>query len=311
MNPVLVTNCQINQCTVHQSNFDSIFEFEDYPDQQSFIKPFIAVKKGDLAEILIDTTRLTYYKKLKHHQIPVYFLDTNCTFMELLSAATDYFLFDNSLNNRIIAKILILLENRAIDQKSYANFLSKKLKISPQKTETAKYRSFNQIIKPISDFLISKKAPLKGWEYMAEKEPEDQQFYARIIKALRPSLGNFLEISENLTEYQKLKPKYYAKLKAEIHSILENDDPNNKLQNIRNSIQLKRYPNLTQHRNTIDTLVSKLQLPKQLTLQYDRSFEKKELSGFFKLNSVADMDAVADFFNEHNRNILDKIIKKL
>ncbi len=311
MNPVLVTKWPINQSAIHHDNFDPVFELENRTDQQNFIKPFIAVKKKDMAEILIDAGRLSYYKTQKNSEIPVYFLAANSTFFELLTAATDYFLFDHTLNNRIIAKILNILETTSIDRQTYAAFVSKKLKIPPRKTVTEKYRAFNRIITPVSDYLISKKAPLKAWEYIAISPTDDQQFYAQLIADLKPSLGNFLEIIENLTETNKLNARNFAILKKELRTILEQDEKKNKLYQIRHKIQEFRYPLLTKHRDKINELFSELNRPEQINLQYDRSFEKKEITGFFRIDTANDIDAIADFFKEKNRKTLQKIIKKL
>ncbi|MFP4548155.1 MAG: hypothetical protein ACLFQM_08475 [Fidelibacterota bacterium] len=311
MKPVQVTKWPTDQCDIHQENFDHIFAPLNDSGKQFFIKPFIAIQTEEQAKILIDAARFNYYKTQKIQDIPVYFLAADSTFFELLAAATDYFLYDHTLNNRIIARILDILDTTSVDRPTYTAFVSQKLKISPRKTVTEKYRAFNRIITPISDYLIIKKAPLKAWEYIAMSSTDDQQFYAQLIADLKPSLSNLLEFIENLTEINKLNAQNFAILKKELLTILEQYEEKNILYQIRHKIQEFRYPHLTKHRDKINELFAELDRPEQVNLQYDRSFEKKEITGFFRINRTKDIDAIANFFKEKNCKTLQNIIKKL
>ena len=315
MKQMLISNWQINNITNSAENLDYIFQQNKKHQQNyTFIKPLIAQKNIEVAEILIGWNDYLHYRDdQKMEKIPIYFLPENCTKLQTLEYLIDYFLFDNELNNYIISEILYLFEKINISVRDFDNFISRKLKISTKPKIIEKYKKFRLIKSQILEFLLNKKAPLKLWEYLTEFSEDEQLFFIQLIKITKLSLSNFIEIVANLIEYQKISSVPFTKIFKilNIDNILHDENIENKLQSIREIILLKRYPNLTQHSEEVKKTFSKINQPNNLNLQYDRTFEKKEIRGSFIIKNINDFEMLKKFFVDTNKTIIHKTLNKL
>ena len=297
-----ITSWPAHQCKIADDNFNQIFDLSESSHKDStFLKPLIARKNNDFAEILIGDIPTINYA-----QLPIYFIPEDYSQFQILQYITDYFLFDGELNNRIISNILNYIDKIESNEKDQKRYISTKLKISPRPKIVETYKKFSLIKNSITDFLIQKKAPLKVWEYLAKFSQEEQNFFFQLLTVTKPSMSNFLEIVENFSELQIIK----AFDLLELDTIL-NDDIDKKLSRIREVVNRKRYPNLISHREEIVTLFDKIANPNNLNLQYDQSFEKKEIRGFFNISKIDDIESLKKFFSEKNINILKETLEKL
>jgi len=271
----------------------------------TFIKPFLAKINKSKVEILIGD-----YSLIKDAFLPIYVIPDESTPFEILQHVTDYFLFDNELTNSIISNLLNYLEKMEIDETDRKRFISSKLKISSKSKIIETYKKFSLIDNTISEYLVRKKAPLKVWEYLTATNENCQLFLKQMIVITKPSLSNFLEVIENIVEYQKISDLSLDEIITEVENILE-DESEDKLPRIRENIQNKRYPTLTSHRKEVSEIFIKISKPNNLNLQFDPNFEKKEIRGFFTITKDEEIKNLQKFFSEVNIDNLKKTLKKL
>ena len=298
-----ITSWPIQQCKIANDNFNQIFNIQKSININStFIKPFIARKNGELAEILIGKI-----DSIQGINIPIYFIPEESSQFQILQYVSDYFLFDAELNNSIISNLLNYVEKIDINETDKKIYISTKLKISLKPKVVELFKKFNFIDPLITDFLIMKKAPLKVWEYITNFDKTEQNFLIKLLKTTKPSMSNFLEIVENLSEYQLTNTNLDV---SELEYILD-DDIDNKLSRIREFINIKRYPTLTSHRDEISKIFNQISKPNNMNLQYDQSFEKKEIRGSFTISKENDINDLKRFFSDKNIEIINKTLKKL
>ena len=297
-----ITSWPVHQCKIADDNFNQIFDYTKSVEKDStFLKPIIARKNNDIAEILIGDFTAAYQP-----QIPIYLIPENSSQFQILQYITDFFLFDGEINNRIISNILNYIDNIELDENHQKRYISKKLKISPKAKIVETYKKFRLIDNSIANFLIQKKAPLKIWEYIVDFSQQEQNFFVKLLATTKPSMSNFLEIVENLSELQKIDEFDITKL-----DIILNDDIDTKLTRIREIVNQKRYPNLISHKIKISELFNQISKPNNLKLQYDQSFEKKEIRGFFTISKDDEIENIKKFFSEKNIKIIKKTLEKL
>lgn len=311
MKPMQITSWPIQKCKIAKNSFDNIFSYCEKTNSSSlFQKPFLAQKVKENIEIITDSIRFSQI--VQPIKIPVYLIPDDISNFEILKLVLDYYLFDNELNPLVIAKILHHLDKNNIDGNLQKKFISQKLKISPKPKIVEKYKKYIHLEKNLTDFLIAKKAPLKAWDYVAEFSAEEQFFLTELICATKPSLGNFLEILENLSEVQKISKASLSDIYEQLNLIqILKSESKTKLVQIKEKIQLMRYPALTRHRQEIDALFTQITQPNNLNLQYDQNFEKREIRGFFSLTKETDFQALQKFFSSENSEKLSNILKKL
>jgi hypothetical protein len=314
MKSMLITSWPIHNCEISKSNFDKLFLLNEEPVACSaYVPPFLVKKRGDQAGILLNTN---YFQGLSQKTdmayLPVYIIPDNFSTMKQLEIVTDYYLQNKNLNYLIIANLLQYLDTIHDSEPEKQQYISQKLNISPKPKILEKYKKFTAIDSKLSRYLIQKKAPLKLWEQVTRYSASEQQLLLSIITETVPSLGNFLEIVENLLElahiYSVMPGEILENLK--ISELLEQEE-SQKLPLIREKIMQLRYPNLTDHRKEIEGLFSALPKMNNLNLQYDRSLEKKELRGFFTITGEKDLQRLEIFFSAENRQKILDIITKI
>jgi len=83
------------------------------------------------------------------------------------------------------------------------------------------------------------------------------------------------------------------------------------LAQLRTAVFQKRYPQLSIHKNAIDSDIKELVLPNNATLSYDESFEKKELTLQWRLRTTKDLKRLQqlgdDMTIQKIRQIMDKL----
>ena len=147
---------------------------------------------------------------------------------------------------------------------------------------------------------------------MTEFSIDEQIVFKEIIKIVKPSLSNFLEILENLVEYQKLSSESFTNIFKELELVtILHEDRDDKLQFIRDKIMNLRYPTLFKHRRQITSLFAEISKPNNISLHYDQAFEKKEIRGFFTLSNAESIEDLKRFLSTDNQKKLIDILKNL
>ena len=315
MSLIQVTNWPIEKCKTSPLNIDSVFyQPEELLPTSKFIRPFVAQKNKEFAEILLGfPTFIKNYDLSDIKQIPLYILPESCSKIQIFEHILEYYQADHFLNISSISRLICILKKSHIEQQEFQQFITRKLKISPREKNIQKYMDFSSINQGVIDFLLTKKAPLKLWEYFVQFSEIEQELVEKFINQEKPGLGILTEIIINIMEYSKIKSQKPLKIFKKIlfEDILNNGNINNKKEYIRNKLSQMRYPILINHRKTVDNNFAKLTIPNNFNLQYDKNLEKKEIRVNILIKTEDDVNQIQKFFSDKNNAILKDTLDKM
>jgi len=176
------------------------------------------------------------------------------------------------------------------------------------------YRDLAFIGEPVTQYLITKKAPLKTWQLVA-KQYRNAQPDLEMLIALRPTLSLFEELIIHVYETSRREHRSPEKLFTQLRwqEILqaENQAPPERLQEIRAAVFRRRYPALSAQREKVRECLDNISLPANAALYYDDTFEKQELRLVWTLTTENDLLNIQRFYSaetiEKLRQLLDTI----
>jgi len=212
---------------------------------------------------------------------------------KLLSVAKTYNIPDDDILHRLFPEIKITAQNKLIDQ----------------------YKSTTSIHADLREYLIQKNAPLKTWLSVVDLKGPERKQIEKFITKFRPTLSVLEEIMLYLSEIKTRDRKDLATVLKDLNweKYFQAGDiaPKDSLAQLRTAVFQIRYPQLSIHKNSIDSDIKKLDLPNNATLSYNESFEKKELTLQWRLRTTKDLKRLQqlgdDMTIQKIRQIMDKL----
>ena len=199
-----------------------------------------------------------------------------------------------------MARIFRLARELDVPETDIDKNLMPVLRLKQEKGLAGHYLQLLMLSEKYCKYLIGKKAPAKTWLGLTRFDKTGRQQIEKIID-LNPTLSVFEEIIVNLFEIAARETVSVSDLLADLNwDAALNDgtlEAKDRLFKIRDLITRRRYPLLSAHRERIGELVKQLKLPENASLNYDKTFEKKELRISWRLNSAADIKRMRTFYS--------------
>lgn len=208
----------------------------------------------------------------------------------------------------------ILIDHKVPDDKIIKNAMPA-LGLPANSNLLKKYLPLNNIHPRIVDFLHHKNAPLKTWILFADIQAKAQNFFIELVDHFNPSFSIFeqivkllkeISIREELTLYESINDlELYEFLKS------DKDQKRVRLEGIRRTVFRARFPILSKHQDKIENAIRSLQLPSQVSISWDKTFEKKELNIVISIKTQDDFAAFQQFLESSNFKKIKDLLKIL
>lgn len=273
-----------------------------------------------LVQSVGDKYRLIYgfdtIQNLRQPDVPIaaYCVCENIDIAELFIILIEIRLSDGGFAPVEVGRLLILAEDQHISEDRVTKRLLPALKITPNLKFIKQYRQITGLEEPVREYLILKNAPLKTWVLLADRSPADLKIVKKLL-ALRPTLSVLEELVVYLTEISKRDHSDFKTISGELNleQYWSADYPEvrNSLSVIRTAVFLRRFPQLGAHKAMIDREIERLEIPPNMQIDYDQTFEKKEINLFCHLRNSCDVDRLRDYLKdariEKIRRLLDRL----
>ena len=268
--------------------------------------PIILEQKNNDYMVVYGFQKYRAYTRHDKNYIPAYIIK-NISFLDKLILICRYQRAQRELFPCEIGQIIALLKKHDISNKLVATEIADALGINRGIKLIEQYHKLTQIPNYINDFLMGKTDSLKIWSRFVGRA---EKIFKNIIEKASPSLSELLEIEKNLFELSRRENKNIDELAEELDLFLLIE--NNDIRAIRNRIKEKRYPLITKHRDQVNQCIQKLNLPNNVSVSPDQSFETKTIKISSLLRDPEDLDrlirAVSD---KKNISIIKNIFKIL
>jgi len=246
--------------------------------------------------------------------IAAYCVCENIDIVDLLIILIEIRLSDGGFAPVEVGRLLVLAEDQHISEDRITGRLLPALKITPNPKFIKQYRQITSLKEPVREYLILKNAPLKTWVLLADSSPADLKIVKNLL-ALRPTLSVLEELVVHLTEISKRDHSDFKTISAELNldQYWSTDYPEvrNSLPGIRTAVFLRRFPQLGAHKAMVDREIKRLEIPPNMQIDYDQTFEKKEINLFCRLKNNRDVDRLRDYLKdariEEIRRLLDRL----
>ncbi|HCK99615.1 MAG TPA: hypothetical protein DHW42_05865 [Candidatus Marinimicrobia bacterium] len=233
---------------------------------------------------------------------------------ELFIILIEVRLSDGGFSPVEVGRLLVLAEDQHISENRIAGRLLPALKITPNSKFIKQYRQITGLEEPVREYLILKKAPLKTWILLANISPADLKIVKNLL-ALRPTLSVLEELVVHLTEISKRDHSDFKTISSELNLdqywLADYPEVRNSLSAIRTAVFLRRFPQLGAHKAMIDQGIKRLGIPPNMQIDYDQTFEKKEINLFCRLRNSRDIESLCDYLKdariEKIRRLLDRL----
>jgi hypothetical protein len=309
--PVVLTLRQINK---NDTTFD-VFVRQPVVDNESFLLNQILVQQAENGYRIVYGFDFLQTDCKDDDRIVAYSIPESFDLLSGLVLIVKIQMNKRALYPVEIGKLLSVAKTYNISDDDILHRLFPEMKITAQNKLIEQYKSTTSIQAALREYLIQKNAPLKTWLSVAElKDPERRQI-ENFIKKFRPTLSVLEEIMLYLSEIMTRDQKDFAAVLKDINweKYFQAGDiaPKDSLAQLRTAVFQKRYPQLSIHKNSIDSDIKELDLPNNATLSYDESFEKKELTLQWRLRTMKDLKRLqqlgGDMTIQKIRQIMDKL----
>lgn len=307
---MLMQEIQINQIQIEKSIFSTkevlfVSEMDDSSLNESFhklgiITPVVLYKDAyNVLHLVEGKKRLAYAVKSNHEYIQALILPDTARLADIVLLI--YNEKKEIINQSVLNKIQFLLFCLRLGvQDSELNLLS-----------TLGFKFYSNFYE---DCLRISSLPLELRKFCHEKNlsfkhlvnlsfyPYDILFNLIRWKSLLPfTASTFEEIASNLRDYLKANDKTIDDFLSdkEVQKILTSDMklPRQKLEQLRGLIFAKKFPMLCSANEKIKDVVSKLNLPKEINISWDKTLENKGVEVRFSINKIEVWKNILDSFN--------------
>ena len=188
------------------------------------------------------------------------------------------------------------------------------LHLKPDPALIADYRQMITLSKSMVRYLTDKHAPVKTWLNLVHRGLIGIPALDKFIQ-LNPTLSIFEEITTSLFEISKRESIRLDSLFESLHwnGIVEKADLEEKvrIRRIRDIILQRRFPKLSAHREQVEKVLKQIPLPENAKLNFDETFEKKEIQINWRLHTPADIERMHAFFNDETVRRLKILLNTL
>ncbi|MEA2104613.1 MAG: hypothetical protein U9P79_08250 [Candidatus Cloacimonadota bacterium] len=309
MNSYKLANLKISQCNSSDKTFNIFCKIDTSKIQPEnsllFVKPIIVTESNNGYKVVSGFQLLELFQKQKILEIPAYILPQNMPLEKIISIILYYVKQEKNLNILEISQIIFLLVEHGFDNKAIAQKFCNPLGIPPKTNIIQQYYSIQKIVPIVSNFLITKNAPLKMWKIYSELTKSKQIILAKILSKTNPSLSIFHEISTNLSEISRRDEIDFEQIIENLHllEIFEKAPNQNTLSGIRQKIYNARYPTISKYRLQIAEKINKLDAPNNVKIIPDKTLETKNFKINCEIKSAKDLVKCVNFFKNNEEEL--------
>ncbi len=311
MEPVVLTIRQINK---QDTTFD-VFVHNPVADDAFFLQNSILVQSSENGYRIVYGFDLLQTDCQDDDRIVVYSIPESLDLLSVLALIIKIQMNKRALYPVEIGKLLSVAKTFNIPDDDILHRLFPEIKITAQNKLIEQYMSTISIQAALREYLIRKNAPLKTWLSVADLNDPERKQIENFIKKFRPTLSVLEEIILYLSEIKTRDRNDLAAVLKDLNweKYFQAGDISLKdsLAQLRTAVFQKRYPQLSIHKNAIDSDIKELDLPNNATLSYDESFEKKELTLQWRLRTKKDLKRLQKLGDDMTIQKIRQIIDKL
>ncbi len=321
MNSLKLTNLKVNKCDLADRTFDIYFdEFQPFrrlrkDDQSYIIYPVITQETERLFRIIYGFKIAEYCRQNKIEVMTAYVLPKSTSIMNLLLLAAEYHRQRREFYPIEIMRFLRILADNDVFREGIIKTAMPALGIAANDKLLGQYLSLGNISPTIINYLIHKNASLKTWLVFNNIQSEAQIIFGELISKTKPSLSVFEEIVTNTKETALRDNKSIIDIIKELRldEQLKNvgDFPQRKLSEIREIVFKSRYPVIYRHKANIKESISRIRIPPQVKVTWDKTFERKEIKVEFSINSFEDFKVCSRFASSEDFRKLKNIYQEI
>ena len=309
--PVVLTIRQINK---NDTTFD-VFVHQPVVDNLSFLQNPILVQPAANGYRIVYGFDFLQTDYQDDDRIVVYSIPGSLDLLSVLALIIKIQINKRALYPVEIGKLLSVAKTYNIPDDDILHRLFPEIKITAQNKLIDQYKSTTSIHADLREYLIQKNAPLKTWLSVVDLKGPERKQIEKFITKFRPTLSVLEEIMLYLSEIKTRDRKDLATVLKDLNweKYFQAGDiaPKDSLAQLRTAVFQIRYPQLSIHKNSIDSDIKKLDLPNNATLSYDESFEKKELTLQWRLRTTKDLKRLQQLGDDMTirkiRQIMDKL----
>ena len=176
------------------------------------------------------------------------------------------------------------------------------------------YVQLDSLPKSLIRYLIDRRAPLKTWFFIGSLPTELHGFFEVLLQQTQPSLSVLQETAQYLEEIARRREIRAVELIEELQLIPvvnSHKAAGQKLAALRKTLYSTRYPQLSHHQQKIRAQADRIQLPGNSQIQYDDSFEKKEVRLTTIFRSTAELQRFAEQMTGEVYEQLQQLLRDL
>lgn len=302
--PVILTVKQIDRT-------DQRFRLFQPEPPASLIDRLLLVQKTDRQYRVVDGFELLTDDLLPDRQVPAWCFPENPPILEILIVLVKIKQQRRPLNPLEIARVFQFARDAEIEDPTIAESLLPVIGLPGDPGIVRQYCALLSIREPLGQYLIAKKAPLKTWRFITSNFSETQH-YLEMLLPLRPTLSLFEELVTHLYEIgrrEHLSPlEIFEQFRWQEQLSTKSREPKERIEALRRAVYRRRYPTLSAHHEKVLERLASVALPENAELNFDDTFERKELRLEWSLSSSEDLKKMEKFCTSAT---LDKIRRLL
>jgi len=259
--------------------------------------PIIVIPLDEQYQIVYGFREFDHYQENEIAQIPAIVLPANYPLLDILRSILTVHCRYQALLPIDIARIIRFLHDNSRSYEEIQTALYPLLDRSRQAYSPTEYERLSDLPESLVRYLIDKRAPLKTWFFLGTRPTEFHGFFEMLLQQTQPSLSVLQEMAQNLQEIARRREISASQLIEDLQLIptINNEKAaSQKLATLRKILYSARYPQLSHHQQKIRARAERIPLPGNSQIQYDESFERKEIRLTTIFRSPADLERYAE-----------------
>lgn len=271
----------------------------------------LLVQKTDRQYRVVDGFELLTDDLFPDRQVPAWCFPKDTPVLEILIVLVKIKQQRRPLNPLEIARVFQFARDTKIGDPTIAESLLPAIGLPGDRGIVRQYCALLSIREPLGQYLIAKKAPLKTWRFIASNFHETQH-YLEMLLPLRPTLSLFEELVTHLYEIGRREHlslmEIFEQFRWQEQLSTESRELKERIDALRRAVYRRRYPTLSTHHEKVLGRLASVVLPDNAELNFDDTFERKELRLVWSLSTPEDLKKMQKFYSPET---LDKIRRLL